>query len=302
MKKSALEIDPTRPIHYEGDYKLEITDIISFMYYTPQWLKNIARKNLKNGENRPILLCEYAHSMGNSLGNFQKFMNVFEKYENCIGGFIWDYVDQGLRKTSDNGKEFWAYEGDFGDEPNDKNFCINGIVMPDRKPNPALYEVKKVYQNIKIYAVDLIKGKVIIHNKYQFIPLDFVDLVWEITINGITLQEGRLECPKIEPEEQKEAYIPFKIPEIKQNTEYYVKISSILSKENLWAEKGYTIAWDQFKIPFEIPKAPEEDIQKYNSINMIEAIDSIKLEGKEFKILIGKATGAIESFLYNELN
>ncbi|MFX1442578.1 MAG: glycoside hydrolase family 2 TIM barrel-domain containing protein [Promethearchaeota archaeon] len=299
MKKSAFKIDPSRPIHYEGDYKLEITDIISYMYYTPQWLKSRARRNLKNGENRPILLCEYAHAMGNSLGNFQKFMDVFEKYENCIGGFIWDFVDQGLRKTSDNGKEFWAYGGDFGDEPNDKNFCINGIVMPDRRPNPALYEVKKVYQNIKIYPVDLIKGKVDIHNKYQFILLDFVDLIWEITANGITLQEGKLESHKIEPEKSKLVYIPFEIPEIRQNTEYFLKISSILSKENPWAEKGYIIAWDQFKIPFEIPKASDEDIQKYNSINMVEATDFIKLEGNEFKLLIGKATGAIESFIHN---
>ncbi len=299
MKKAALEIDLTRPIHYEGDYKFKITDIISYMYYTSYWLKSIARRNLKNGETRPILLCEYAHAEGNSLGNFQKFMDIFEKYKNCIGGFIWDYVDQGLRKTSDNGKEFWAYGGDYGDEPNDKNFCINGIVMPDRKPNPALYEVKKVYQNIKTYPVDLIKGIVNIHNEYQFIPLDFVDLVWELTANGITLQEGRLERYKIEPGEQKEVNIPFKIPELKPNTEYHIKLSSILSKENPWAEKGYLLAWDQFKIPFEIPKAPVEDIQKYNSINMIEATDCIKLDGKKFKILIGKATGAIESLIYN---
>ncbi|TFG14401.1 MAG: DUF4981 domain-containing protein [Promethearchaeota archaeon] len=298
MKKSALEIDSTRPIHYEGDYKLEITDIISYMYYRPQWLKNIARKNLKNGELRPILLCEYAHSMGNSLGNFQKFMDVFEKYENCIGGFIWDFVDQGLRKTSLNGKEFWAYGGDFGDEPNDKNFCINGIVMPDRKPNPALYEVKKVYQNIKVYPVDLTKGKIIIHNKYQFITLDFVDLIWEITANGIKIQEGKLDCPKIEPGEQKEVIIPLKIPEIKPNTEYYMMVSFILSEKNDWAEKGYNIAWDQYKIPFEILESSKEDIQKYNSIDVIESIDYIKLVGKEITIVIGKVTGVIESFLY----
>jgi len=299
MKKAALEIDPTRPIHYEGDYKFEITDIISYMYYTSYWLKRIAKRNLKNGENRPILLCEYAHAEGNSLGNFQKFMDVFEKYDNCIGGFIWDYVDQGLRKTSDKGKEFWAYGGDYGDEPNDRNFCINGILMPDRKPNPAIYEVKKVYQNIKISPVDLSKGTVNIHNKYQFIPLDFVDLVWELTANGIILQEGRLESLKIEPGEQKDVNIPFKIPKLKPNTEYHIKLSSILSKENPWAEKGYIIAWDQFKIPFEISKAPEEDIRKYNSINIIETTDFIKLEGKEFKLLIGMASGAIESFIYN---
>ncbi len=298
MKIAALEIDTTRPIHYEGDYNQEIVDVISYMYYSPQQLERKAKSNLRNEELRPIMLCEYAHSMGNSLGNFQKFMDVFEKYENCIGGFIWDFVDQGLRKTSDNGKEFWAYGGDFGDEPNDKNFCINGIVMPDRKPNPALFEVKKVYQNIKIYPIDLIKGCVNIHNKYSFIPLDFVDIVWEISANGIIIQEGKLDKYKIEPGEQKEVIIPFTIPELKPNTEYYLKISSILSNANLWGEKGVMISWDQFKIPFEIPKVLQDDVQEYPRIKMIDTNDSIKLEGNNFKVIIGKGIGSIKSLIY----
>ena len=104
-------------------------------------------------------------------------MDVFEKHKNCIGGFIWDYVDQGLRKTSDDGKEYWAYGGDFGDKPNDKNYCINGIIMPDRKANPSLYEVKKIYQNIKVEPIDLIKGRVRIYNNYQFVALDFIEVL-----------------------------------------------------------------------------------------------------------------------------
>ena len=301
MKIAALKIDSTRPIHYEGDYNQEIVDITSYMYYSPQQLERKAKSNLRHGETRPIVLCEYAHSMGNSLGNFQKFMDVFEKYENCIGGFIWDFVDQGLRKTSDNGKEFWAYGGDFGDKPNDKNFCINGIVMPDRKPNPALFEVKKVYQNIKIYPIDLIKGKVKIHNKFSFISLNFVDILWEISANGIIIQEGKLKKYNIEPGKQKDIIIPFKISELKPNTEYYLKISSNLSNTNLWAEKGFIVSWDQFKIPFEIQKAVQEDIKNYPSINMIDTIASIKLEGQNFNIIIGKRTGAIESFIYNDI-
>ncbi|MBD3212256.1 MAG: beta-galactosidase, partial [Candidatus Lokiarchaeota archaeon] len=109
MKRETLKIDQTRPIHYEGDYRNEITDVISYMYYPPRTIKLNAKKNLRKNDFRPIMLCEYAHAMGNSLGNFQEYMDYFEKFDNIIGGCIWDFVDQGLRKISDDGKEYWAY-------------------------------------------------------------------------------------------------------------------------------------------------------------------------------------------------
>ncbi len=297
MKNAALAIDQTRPIHYEGDYGHELTDVISYMYYSPHKLERVAKKHFRKGDKRPHVLCEYAHAMGNSLGNFQKFMDVFEKYNNCIGGFIWDYVDQGLRKMSKDGREFWAYGGDFGDKPNDKNFCINGIVMPDRKPNPALFEVKKVYQNIKVYPIDLAKGKIKIHNKYQFISLEFLDILWELTANGIKIQEGKVEDFQLEPGEQKEVNIQFDISELKPNTEYFLKILSILSEEMSWAEKGHVIAWDQFKIPIESPTESKKAIQAMSFVNMDNLHDSIVIEGNNFKITFGKVTGAIESFI-----
>ena len=301
MKKLTIALDSTRPIHYEGDYGHEITDIISYMYYSPKKLERVAQKHFKKGDKRPHVLCEYAHAMGNSLGNFQKFMDVFEKYDNCIGGFIWDYIDQGLRKTSDDGKEFWAYGGDFGDKPNDGNFCINGIVMPDRKPNPALYEVKKVYQNIKVYPTDLIHGKIIIHNKYQFINLDFFDILWELTANGKIVQDGKLENFKIEAGEQKQVNIPFKIFKSKLSTEYHIKITSVLSKDMPWAKKGHIVAWDQFKIPLDSHVGIEEKISEIPAIKINESTESIKIIGANFETIFGKNTGAIESFVFNSI-
>ncbi len=300
MKTAALEIDATRPFHYEGDYKHEITDIISYMYYSPKKLDRAAIQHFKKGDKRPHVLCEYAHAMGNSLGNFQKFMDVFEKRKNCIGGFIWDYVDQGLRKISEDGKEYWAYGGDFGDEPNDKNFCINGIVMPDRKPNPALYEVKKVYQNIKVEPVDLIKGRVKIYNKYQFIALDFIEVFWELTANGIVIQKDKLNNFWIGPDDKKEIEIPFTLHEVEPNTEYHVKILSILSKDTPWAEKGHIVAWDQFKIPVEILNIDYENIQNIPDIKIIDSLNSIILEGSNFKVIIGKISGVIEALIFEE--
>ena len=309
MKEAAIQIDSTRPIHYEGDYLQEVSDLVSFMYLSPKQLERFIRKRkygtigktftFKENLVKPYVLCEYAHAMGNSLGNFQEFMDIFEKYPNAIGGFIWDYIDQGLRKLSENGKEFWAYGGDFGDEPNDKNYCINGILMPDRKPNPSLYEVKKVYQNIKVYPINLLEGKVKIHNKYQFISLDFVEITWKLTINGLELQRGLLNYLKAEPGEIIEVNIPFKKPEVKSNAEYLLKVSFSLIQNSLWAKKGYILAWDQFQIPFNVPERAEIDIDSMDKIEIEESNNIFLIKGKTFKVRLGKNSGTIDFLSFN---
>ena len=308
MKDETLNIDTSRPIHYEGDYKQEIVDIISSMYLSPQKLeKNIIRNKaghtgmrVKLNKTRPYVLCEYAHAMGNSLGNFQEFMDVFEKYPNAIGGFIWDFIDQGLRKVSENGEEFWAYGGDYGDEPNDNNFCINGIVLPDRKPNPSLYEVKKVYQNIKAYPVNLLEGKLLIHNKFNFITLGDIKFEWELTANGNIIQNGTVKNLEVEPGEQKEVIIPFQKPNLEPNTEYHLKLISSLEKSVLWAEKGHIIAWDQFKVPYSTLKE-SFTLGDLPTIVIDELKESYEFEGEDFKLRIGKITGVLESYIYRNI-
>ena len=308
MKKETLKLDSTRPIHYEGDYNQEIVDIMSYMYLSPKQLERklkrsttgYPRRDGKTGTSRPYVLCEYAHAMGNSLGNFQEFMDVFEKYPNAIGGFIWDFIDQGLRKVSEKGEEFWAYGGDYGDEPNDNNFCINGIVLPDRKPNPALFEVKKVYQNIKFYPVNLLEGKLLIHNKFDFISLKGMKVDWELTANGKIIQNGIIENLKVGPGEKNEILIPFQKPNLEPNTEYHLKIISSLKSKMQWAKFGHIIAWDQFKVPYSTLKESFtlEDLPEI-------AIDKLKesyvIKGDDFKIRIGKITGALESYIFRNI-
>ena len=310
MKEETLKIDKTRPIHYEGDYKQEVSDIVSNMYLTPKRLsRNIKQMkssplsgvSYKLDKKKPYLLCEYAHAMGNSLGNFQEFMDVFEKYPNAIGGFIWDFVDQGLRKTTDDGKEFWAYGGDYGDEPNDKNFCINGIILPDRTPNPALYEVKKVYQDVKIYAVNIIEGIFNFHNKFNLISLDDYNISWELTANGIIIEEGNLEKINSVPNELKKIQIPYHKPKITPNTEYHIKIMTSLAKDTLWAEKGHIIAWDQFQLPF-TPIVERLSLDDISEIKLSESSDSYLISGKNFTLQIGKHSGALESYVYKNVN
>ncbi|MFX1409178.1 MAG: glycoside hydrolase family 2 TIM barrel-domain containing protein [Promethearchaeota archaeon] len=311
MKEAALNIDPTRPIHYEGDYKLKVSDVFSTMYTTPKILAKSGQllKVRQHGiyhpvtpkmyKDKPRILCEYAHAMGNSLGNFQEYMDVFERYDNCIGGFIWDYVDQGLRKNSPDGKEFWAYGGDYGDAPNDKNFCCNGILLPDRTPNPALYEVKKVFQNIKVHPVDLLQGKIRIQNKYNFISLEFIDINWEITANGVKIQEGSLPKLALGPRKEQNFTIPYNMPDLEPKTEYHLMIRFMLAEENLWAEKGYVIAWDQFKLPFNPVKKQKLDIKSIPHLYVEYFHEFIYINGHNFKVVFNKNTGVIDIYEFN---
>jgi len=309
MKEAALKIDSTRPIHYEQDYQNKVSDILSYMYYPSYILDKMIRKKnygfygktkkLKEGIVKPYLLCEYAHAMGNSLGNFQEYWDVFEKHPNALGGFIWDFIDQGLRKISEDGKEFWGYGGDFGDSRNDNNYCINGIVLPDRTPNPALHEVKKVYQNIKVIPIDLVKGKVRILNNYNFKLLDFADIRWELTANGIKIQEGKIKRININPKDSSDVVIPFNHPELLPNTEYHLKIVFHLGEDTLWAKKGYILAWDQFKIPYDISIEPEIESSELKNIELKKSEKKFEIKGENFKIIIGKKSGVIESYSFN---
>ncbi len=312
MKDITLEVDFTRPIHYEGDSEQEVSDVISFMYYPPGIFERMIKRNkcgmigktrrLEEGIKKPYMLCEYAHAMGNSLGNFQEYMDVFEEYPNAIGGFIWDFIDQGLHKTSEKGIKFWAYGGDFNDEPNDSNYCINGIVLPDRKPNPSLFEVKKVYQNIKIIPVDLLEGKIKIQNKNNYISTKYIVIFWELTANGIKIEEGQLDKFRIKPGEIKDVIVSFKAPEIKPNTEYHLKISSTLAEDTIWANKGHILAWDQFKIPYNVPIKPEVSIDDMDKIGIDELNDYYIIRGKHFRIKFGKISGVIEFYTFRDLD
>jgi beta-galactosidase len=297
MKTRTLEIDQTRPIHYEGDYRQEISDVASNMYFPPQKVERMAKRAIRRKKDKikPIMWCEYAHAMGNSLGNFFKYTELFEKYPHIIGGFIWDFIDQGLRKKDEKGEEFWAYGGDFGDEPNDKNFCINGIVMPDRNPNPTLYEVKKLYQNIEIIPFDIEKGLFDIKNKYQFHNLDFVKIAWELLENGNIIQSGNLKTLSVNPNQKGRFLIKFEDPEIKENTEYHLTVRCLLKKDQSWAKEDYLLAWEEFKLP-RLSKKKTKDISQTKVLQLKESSGSFKINGENFEINISKKTGYLTSY------
>lgn len=279
-------------IAYEAGRSIH-SDVFNPMYTTPD---KMPVEWEKYGHGKPFYLVEYAHAMGNSTGNLQDYWNVIESQRQYQGGFIWDWVDQGLRKKSADGKEFWAYGGDYGDLPNDDNFCTNGLVLPDRTPHPGLAEVKKVYQYIKVEPIDLKAGTVRVKNKYLFRDLSFAQGVWELAENGKVIQRGSLPKLDISAGQSKEIKFDIIQPPLTPGAEYFLKISFALLSDASWAQKGHVVAWNQFEMPYAAPPVPARDIAAFPAVKFTESATAFVVSGKEFTALFGKKSGALESF------
>jgi beta-galactosidase len=219
--------DPSRPIHYERALLGENTDIFCPMYPPISYLEKYASSQ----QEKPLIMCEYAHAMGNSTGNLQDYWNVIEKHPQLQGGFIWDWVDQGLLTKDEDGNEYYAYGGDFGPigTPSDENFCINGLVNPDRTPHPALWEVKKVYQYIDF---ELIKSsKIRIKNKFDFIDLHNYRLEWELHQNEMIIKTGELN--NVEISAGKFADFEINLPDLNETDEYFLNLKAITIQKKI---------------------------------------------------------------------
>ena len=286
--------DPTRPIQYERALENNHTDIVAPMYARIPHLIEYASRP----QTRPLIMCEYAHAMGNSVGNLQDYWDVIEEYDVLQGGFIWDWVDQGLNKKTANGESFWAYGGDYGDIPNDNNFCLNGLVRPDRTANPALHEVKKVYQNIKVNALDLLNGKITILNKFDFIDLNRIDCFWELKADGMVLQQGQIKKLNLKPGEQAEYQVKIQKPILKANTEYWLNFTFKLAGATAWGRAGHVLATDQFLMPYEKIMADNYDMSKMAKLKLEEDISKVLVRGKGFSIQINRQSGALESYRF----
>ncbi len=294
MAAYAHAVDPSRPIH---DEQMEsVSDVVSRMYPTPQQLQAMANDPAIT---KPIFLCEYDHSMGNSTGGLKDYWNLIYHYKNLIGGCIWDWVDQGLYKKDANGKMFWAYGGDYGDVPNDANFNINGFISPDRKPNPAYYEVKHVYQYINFKAGDLSKDEIVIHNRYFESSLSRFEIRWTLTRNGKIIQSGEIDSLTTPPGAWTRLNLPVQKPQLQPGSEYWLNVSATLKNNTLWAHKGFTVAWDQFKMPWATAPASKPGKVTGTPIHVDQTGSLIMLSGKDFKATIDKQTGSLQGYEWN---
>ncbi|MDE3199398.1 MAG: DUF4981 domain-containing protein [Acidobacteriota bacterium] len=268
-------------------------DALSPMYVKPQ---NIVSYYEKYGHGRPFFEIEYAHAMGNSTGNFQQYWDVMDKEPWAHGGFIWDWVDQGIRKKGPYGRDLWAYGGDFGDKPNDDDFNTNGLVLPDRTPHPGLTEVKKTYASIKTEAVDLAAGKVRVHNNYNFASLGFVKGTWVLEEDGKVIEQGDAPVGDLAPGAAKELDLDIHQPQLKPGAEYYLTVSFALAHDELWAPKGHVMAWDQFKMPYTAPAVAAADDSSLPPVTLAEIPEHYVVSNKNFSVAVSTLTGSITSY------
>ena len=233
--------DPSRPVQYErGGYNSK-TDIYCPMYVSPEGCEAYCKDDSKT---KPLIQCEYAHAMGNSMGGFKEYWDMIRQYPKYQGGFIWDFVDQGIHKTGTNGKLIYAYGGDFNKfDASDINFCNNGLISPDRVPNPHAYEVQYFYQNIWTTPVDLKKGQVKVYNENFFRDLSAYYLEWQVLKNGRVMRSGRVDDLNVAPHQS--AVVTLPIGSYCQHAEWLLNVSYKLKANEGLLTAGHTVARDQ---------------------------------------------------------
>ena len=267
--------DPSRTIHYEGasyfgfthneaHHNLALTDYIAPMYESVEkcvdWVRN-------QDDPRPLILCEYSHAMGNSNGGLREYFEIFERYHGLQGGFVWEWIDHGIKQIDQNGQEYWAYGGDFGDEPNDSNFCADGLVWPDRTPHPAMFEYKKLAQPVKVVAIDIRNGQFEIHNKNYFVNLSYLQMIWELKVNDKVIQSSTPAIIDLEPRKKRKIKLDFFETLLEPGEKCFLRFSFCLTEKTKYGPLGYEVAWEQFQIPFEIAKRTESSHGEEHELN-----------------------------------
>ncbi|MBS1701128.1 MAG: DUF4981 domain-containing protein [Armatimonadetes bacterium] len=237
------QLDPTRPVHYER-YN-EVADVESVMYPSVDYVRSSGQKS---DNKKPFFLCEYAHAMGNSVGNLREYVEQFDAYPRLMGGCIWDWVDQSVEQIGPDGRPFYAYGGDWDDQPNDGPFCDNGIVLPDRQITPKLWEVKKIYQRVAITSDEPGTGKIHVQNKFAFTNLNQYDWSWTLSEDGKQISGGTIPSPDIAPGTTKDVQVPIGMTIKKPGREYFLRVSLKTKTDTEWAKAGHEIAWEQLQV------------------------------------------------------
>lgn len=308
------EKDPTRPVHCESSGNQNGVDMDSNMYPTVGTVEGKARANM------PYVLCEYDHAMGNAVGNMKEYWDAIRSSENMLGGFIWDWVDQSrladlpqfkydyyseefahktLYSEEAEGK-YYAYGGDWKDQPNDGSFCVNGLVSPDRDVQPELYEVKYIYQNFWFTAgdIDLARGNVHVYNESSFDHMDQYDLVWKLSEDDTELATGT-ECIDVKPREEADISLPYmdKLPEErKAGAEYYLTLEMRLKSDTLYAKAGHVVAQEQFLLPETLEHAAYKPAA--GNVEIQDEDGGIAVNGSDFSFTIDKESGMLRDYTY----
>lgn len=297
MAETARLMDPTRLIHYEGDFSVEYADVYSTMY---TWLENpekpFVMKDIIANSKHPHILCEYCHAMGNGPGNLKEYQELFYAHDKLQGGFIWEWFDHGIETHTDNGQTYYLYGGDFGDDPSNKDFCIDGMLMPDRTPSPGLYEYKKVIEPVSTTAIDLDRGCIRLLSRLDFADLDQFRLVYRIMEDDTLLQSGSMKLPSIPARSAMNIALPYNLAKIRPvpGAEYYLNISYQLKDDTSYAPAGHELASAQFKLPIHMDKI---EYSPEGLLTITKNHTTLRAEGSDFHVDFDLVRGNITSLV-----
>lgn len=319
------DFDPTRPVHYEGaqgaggESDPKTVDVISRFYtrvkqeyLNPGIAEGEDKERAENArwerlleiaertnDNRPVMTSEYAHSMGNALGNFKEYWDEIYSNPRMLGGFIWDWVDQGIYKTLPDGRIMVAYGGDFGDKPNLKAFCFNGLLMSDRETTPKYWEVKKVYSPVELRVES---GELRVTNRNHHTDLSQYRCLWTLSIDGKQKDQGEITLPEVAPGESETIPLPVSIADMKASakatSDLRLTISFILKRDALWAKAGHEVAWEQFCI--QEGALLSSKLENRGRLKVRADEEHLSISGSGFSIQWEKnATGSLTSLTYH---
>ena len=319
------DFDPTRPVHYEGaqgaggEPDPKTVDVISRFYtrvkqeyLNPGIAEGEDKERAENArwerlleiaertnDNRPVMTSEYAHSMGNALGNFKEYWDEIYSNPRMLGGFIWDWVDQGIYKTLPDGRIMVAYGGDFGDKPNLKAFCFNGLLMSDRETTPKYWEVKKVYSPVELRVES---GELRVTNRNHHTDLSQYRCLWTLSIDGKQKDQGEITLPEVAPGESETIPLPVSIAgkkaSAKAASDLRLTISFILKRDALWAKAGHEVAWEQFCI--QEGALLSSKLENRGRLKVRADEEHLSISGSGFSIQWEKnATGSLTSLTYH---
>ncbi|CNH37573.1 beta-galactosidase [Yersinia pekkanenii] len=303
--------DPTRPVQYEGGgANTPATDIVCPMYArvdedqpfpaVPKWAikKWIGLPN----ESRPLILCEYAHAMGNSFGGFARYWQAFRQYPRLQGGFVWDWVDQSLTHNDENGQPYWAYGGDFGDSPNDRQFCMNGLVFPDRSPHPSLYEAQYAQQFFQFSLLSTTPLVISVTSEYLFRNSDNEHLYWRIELEGEWLLEGNLSLD-LRPESTQDYTLAERLPIINKPGHLWLNVEVRQIKETPWSPINHRSAWHQWRLPQVLSTrhgSPPPATSAPSDLQLRQDANSIIVTHQQQRWQFSRQTGLLEQWWLGE--
>lgn len=295
--------DLSRPVQYETEGNIEEvgerhSDFHSSMYWRHWDLEEYAQTH----NDRPFVLIEYSHAMGNSSGNLREYWDVINKHDVLAGGFIWDWVDQGLIEHDEDGNPYWTYGGDYGpaDAPSSGNFNFNGLVFPDRRVQPAYWEVKRVYQHVAFESDNLVNGDLIIHNNYDFTNLSEFELHWQISADGAVIQRGIIDDLNVAPESSADIWLPYNMRAFRAGPEHHLLLQLVAHEARGLMPPGHIYAERQFALPVKAMLG-ESMLETLHGTVAVERSDAaLLIRARDVSVSFDSTTGLLVSIRHSD--